>query len=180
MNGIILLEGQDASGKTTLANNLLKKYKGIYIHATYRFSNKMPIYHAALLRKALKLSKNQLVIIDRLFISEYIYAKVYRGGTKWPEAFNMFNSFCRYMNIPIILCVPETIQRGKIWFEKSKQERIEMYKNIDKIIEEYCNYANIHKYDKNILIYNRDFAEAYGDIYFSYIETLLKSRLEDK
>lgn len=178
MKGVIILEGQDSSGKTTLANKLLAIHKGVYIHATYRFKNKMPIYHAAILRKALKLAKTQLVIIDRLFISEYIYAKVFRGGTKWPEAFRMFNSFCREMNIPIILCVPETIQRGKIWFEKSKKERVEMYKNIDKVIEEYCNYANKHKYDKNVIIYNRDFSENYGGCYFTYIETMLNTMME--
>lgn len=178
MKGIIILEGQDASGKTTLANYLLKKYKGTYIHATYRFKNKMPIYHAALLRRALKLSKNQLVIIDRLFISEYIYAKVFRGGTPWPEAFKMFNSFCRELNIPIVLCVPETIERGIIWFENAKKERVEMYDNIKTIIEEYCKYGNIHKFDKNILIYNRDFAEYYRDTYYKYIEMTLSNYLE--
>lgn len=179
MKGIVILEGADASGKSTLAKKLLSVYKGTYLHATYRFKNKMPIYHAALLRKALKLSKTQLVIIDRLFISEYIYAKVFRNGTPWPEAFKMFNNFCREMNIPIVLCVPDTIERGKIWFEQSRHQRIEMYKNVDKIIEEYCNYANEHKYDKNVLIYNRDFAENYGEYYYSYIDTLLTAILED-
>jgi len=175
MKGIIILEGADASGKSTLANKLIEKNKGgIYIHATYRFKDKMPIYHAALLRKALKLSKNNLVIIDRLHISEYIYAKVFRKGTKWPEYTKMFNSFCRYMNIPIILCVPENIKRGKIWFEKSRNERIEMYNNIDKIIEEYFIYADKHKFDKNIILYNRDYAEAYQEDYINYIIKLLK------
>ena len=176
MKGIVLIDGPDASGKTTLANYLLKKYKGTYIHATYRFKNKMPIYHAALLRRALKLCRNQLVIIDRLFISEYIYAKVFRNGTPWPKAFKMFNSFCRELNIPIILCVPETIERGIIWFENAKKERVEMYDNIKTIIDEYCKYAQEHKYDKNILIYNRDFAEGYGNLYYKYIETILAKK----
>lgn len=173
MKGIIILDGPDASGKTTLANKLLEKYEGTYIHATYKFSKKMPIYHAAILRKALKLSKSRLVIIDRLHISEYIYAKVFRGGTPWPEVFRMFNSFCREMNIPIILCVPETVERGLIWFAKAKETRVEMYKDIKEIIQEYCNYANEHRYDKNVLIYNRDFAETYSN-YFEYIEEMLK------
>lgn len=180
MKGIIILEGQDASGKTTLANKLLKSYKGIYIHATYRFKNKMPIYHAALLRKALKLSKNQLVIIDRLHISEYIYAKVFRGGTPWPEVFKMFNSFCRELNIPIILCVPDTIERGLTWFEKTKQQRPEMYDDIKEIITEYCNYANEHQFDSNIIIYNRDFAENYKNEYFNYIIKMIEIKSEEK
>ena len=177
MKGIIILEGQDASGITYLANKLLQKYNGVYLHATYRFKTKIHIYHAALLRKALKLSKSRLVIIDRLFISEYIYAKVFRNGTSWPNEIKMFNNFCKKLNIPIVLCVPETIERGKIWFENAKKERIEMFSNIEQIIKEYCNYANKHKYDKNVLIYNRDFAQCYGNTYFEYIEALLKSMI---
>lgn len=176
LKGILLVDGPDASGKTTLANNIIKWNggNGIILHATYRFKDKMPSYHMALLRKAIKLSKHQLVIIDRLHISEYVYAKVFRGGTKWPEAFKYFESFCRGLNIPIILCVPETIQRGLIWFENAKQERPEMYEDIKEVIQEYCNYANAHKYDKNIIIYNRDFAEAYTDTYEAYIKATIK------
>ena len=180
MKGILILEGQDCSGKTTLAQYLLDKYKGVYIHATYRFKNKMPIYHAALLRKALKLSKNQLVIIDRLHISEYIYAKVFRGGTPWPEVFKMFNSFCKKFNIPIILCVPDTINRGLIWFEQTKQKRPEMYEDIKEIIIEYCKYANEHQYDNNVIIYNRDFAENYKEEYFSYIIKMIELKMEER
>ena len=77
MKGIIIIEGSDASGKTTLANKLLRKYNGIIFHQTYRFKNKIPIYHMAILRKALKLSKTRLIILDRLHISEYIYGKVF-------------------------------------------------------------------------------------------------------
>lgn len=176
LKGVIILEGADASGKTTLANKLieLNNGKGQILHAVYRFKDKMPLYHMALLRKAIKLGKNQLVIIDRLHISEYIYAKVFRGGTKWPEEFKHFEEFCKYLKIPIILCVPETIQRGLIWFEKAKQERPEMYDNIKDVITEYCNYANKHKYDKNVIIYNRDFAEMYKDTYEPYMISVLK------
>lgn len=152
MKGIIILDGPDACGKTTLANKFIEKYGGTYMHLTYRFADKMPIYHAAMLRKALKLSKSQLVIIDRLHVSEYIYAKVFRGGTKWPWMLPMFNSFCRELNIPIIICCPATVERGIQWFEETKNKRFEMYDDIKEVIQEYIDYAN--KYD--VIIYNRD------------------------
>ena len=182
MNGIIILDGQDASGKTTLAENIIKwnNGNGVILHATYRFKNKMPLYHTALLKKAIKLSKTQLVILDRLHISEYIYAKVYRGGTKWPWMLDVFNTICKILNIPIILCIPETYERGLVWFEQAKKERPEMYEDIKEIIKEYCVYAYKHKYDKNIIIYNRDFAQFYKKIYTENIKNKIFTLLGEQ
>lgn len=171
MKGIIILDGPDACGKTTLANKFIEKYGGTYIHLTYRFADKMPIYHAAMLRKALKLSKSQLVIIDRLHVSEYIYAKVFRGGTKWPWMLPMFNSLCRELNIPIIVCAPSTVKRGIEWFEETKSKRFEMYDDISKVIQEYIDYGNKH----DVILYNRDFNDVpfeNGDSEITYFDTI--------
>lgn len=156
IKGVVLIEGPDASGKSTLAEKIAKKYNGIIIHQTYRFKNKIPIFHAAILRKALKLSKNQLVILDRLHISEYIYGKVFRNEKRWPWMLKSFNSFCNKLNIPIILCVPLTLQQGIDWFEQTKKERYEMFESMENIIKEYLLYSNKHSNDNNVIIYNRD------------------------
>lgn len=167
IKGIVILEGPDGCGKTTLANKLIELNNGVgeYIHATYRFKNKMPLYHAAILRKALKLSKNKLVIIDRLHISEYIYAKVFRGGTKWPWQLRVFNCICDSLNIPIVICIPSSLERGIQWFEQVKKDRYEMFDNITEIIKEYIDYV---KHNKGFIIYNRDLTEKL-DFYYEYI-----------
>jgi len=152
MKGVVILDGPDACGKTTLANRLIEKYGGEYIHATYKFAKKMPLYHGALLRRALKKAKKHLVIIDRLHVSEYIYAKVFRGGTPWPWMLPMFNNICRDLSIPIIICVPETFERGVEWFTETKKERYEMYDDMKNVLKEYIEYAKTH----NVITYNRD------------------------
>lgn len=172
MRGIIILEGPDASGKSTLAKKLIElNHGGTILHATYRFANKIPVYHGALLRKAYRLSKHQLVIIDRLHISEYIYAKVFRGGTKWPWQLPVFNQICKELHIPIVLCTPFNIKQGLEWFNASKNERPEMYDDIEEIIKEYIEYAN----NNDCIIYNRNMTVE--PFYYEYIWHEIKKEL---
>lgn len=175
IKGIVILDGPDAAGKTTLAEKLIEMNhdNGIILHATYRFKNKIPVYHGALLRKAYRLSKKKLVILDRLHISEYIYAKVFRGGTKWSWQLPVFNQICKELNIPIIICIPSSVERGIEWFEQTKNIRYEMFDDMSKIIEEYIKYA---KKDKNILIYNRDLTKQL-EFYYEYIYDEIKRRI---
>lgn len=182
MRGIILLEGPDGSGKTTLANRLIEKYGGVYIHAEYRFKNKMPQYHGAILHKAWELSKKQLVIIDRLHISEMIYAKVFRGGSPWPWMLKHFNRVLKMIGACTILCIPRDVETGIKWFEQAKQERPEMYDDIRDVIQEYIHYAHTH----DCIIYNKDMndkpipalSEDYPDTkYMDLIELMIKHNL---
>lgn len=177
MKGIILIEGPDGSGKTTLAERLAFDYKGIILHQTYRFKNKIPIYHGAILKKALKLSKEKLVILDRLHISEYIYGKVFRNEKRWPWMLKTFNILCKELNIPIILCLPFSAQQGLKWFEKAKTERSEMFDNIKQVIEEYINYYE--KYPENITIYNRENNDLYS-FYYEATKAILEYKLNGK
>jgi len=83
---IIVIDGPDGSGKTTLANELIKKLGATYIHATFKKGWNIFNYHTKILYKAvLHILKNKKpVIIDRLWLSEAIYAEIYRGGSAWP------------------------------------------------------------------------------------------------
>ena len=175
IKGIVILDGPDASGKTTLANKLIElNYgKGVILHATYRFKDKIPTYHAAILRKAYKLSKKTLVIIDRFHVSEYIYAKVFRGGTKWPEQLPIFNQICKSLNIPIIICIPSSLEQGISWFEKTKEQRYEMFDDMKEIIKEYIDYV---KKAKNVIIYKRDLTSKL-DFYYEYIFDEIKKEI---
>lgn len=176
MKGIILIEGPDACGKTTLAKRLAFDYNGIIFHQEYRFKNKMPIYHGAVLRKALKLSKEKLVILDRLHISEYIYGKVYRNEKRWPWMLELFNQLCKYFNIPIILCIPHSLNKGFEWFKKTKQKRKEAFDDITQVIEEYIKYAENHK---EVIIYNRDDNDLYN-FYYNFTKAIIEDKLNDK
>jgi len=88
LKGIIVLEGPDCTGKTTLANHLVKRYGAKYIHGTW--SEEIEKNNHDILMNQIYLAKSVaddggLVIIDRSWITEFIYADVFRGGTNWPD-----------------------------------------------------------------------------------------------
>lgn len=85
MSFIIVTDGHDAAGKTTLAEHLCKRHGAVMYHCGYRFRKHMFAYHAAVLRRAVAESAVRPVVIDRLWMSEVAYAAVYRGGTRWPH-----------------------------------------------------------------------------------------------
>lgn len=80
---IVVLEGCDVTGKSMLAKALLQVSPGAkLLHLTYRWPNKMNLYHLAAFKWAVK-QQAPLVILDRWWLSEYIYAGVYRGGSRF-------------------------------------------------------------------------------------------------
>jgi thymidylate kinase len=160
VKGIIVLEGPDASGKSTLANAYAEKYGAKIIHATYQKDMDMPDYHDKLLQEAVELSKDGLVIMDRLHLSEMVYAKVFRGGTPWPMHTRMFDKVLMTHSAINILCLPDTPLRGLEWFEEAKKVRPEMYDNIQGVTEEYFRYLwqflDQGRIGNDYMGYNRD------------------------
>ena len=127
MKGLIVLDGPDGAGKTTLAKRLCERYQGKYFHLTYRWKKSMFEYHTAALHHALSLADKQLVIIDRLWMSEVIYATVYRGGSQWPHMGRMMDRVIRKHAGMYVLCFDESMKSHQDRFMKLKESREEMY-----------------------------------------------------
>lgn len=84
MKGLVVLDGPDAAGKTTLANALMKVNPlSYYIHMTYIKNDRQMFLanYMALVKAQILMEKGYLVVIDRGWMSENIYADVYRGGS---------------------------------------------------------------------------------------------------
>lgn len=133
---IIVVDGPDHSGKTTLAKELIKQNgQGHHLHLTYRWPEKMDLYHFAAIRYALK--KGGLVVIDRWWLSEIVYANVYRGGTKWPDLPKYLDKHLTDAGGFQVICLPD-----KNWCLAGHQSRhaqgLEMYSNIEKVYDEYA------------------------------------------
>lgn len=105
LTGIIVLEGANATGKTTLAKELEKRHGAIIMHQTYRFRNRIFDFHTAVLRRAIKLAKTKLVVLDRLWMSEEVYAHVYRGGTPWPHQGRMVDRILQQASAVTVVCI---------------------------------------------------------------------------
>ena len=103
--GIIVLEGADASGKTTLARHLVEKHGARYLHN--RVWPDMWRYHVASARLALRWADTGLVVIDRLWLSELVYGQVFRGGAFYdPVGARAIDRLMQRAGAINVLCVP--------------------------------------------------------------------------
>jgi hypothetical protein len=127
---IIVLEGSDGTGKTFLAKEFCEMYDARYIHAGYKFKDKQFTYHTAIIHQALEHIKKtgQPVVIDRWWISESVYAEVYRGGTRWPLMGRFMDRILRKAGGVYVFCLHDGgINDYAEKFKDLKKNRKEMY-----------------------------------------------------
>lgn len=141
-NPIIILEGPDCSGKTTLANELMSKYKNhAYIHNAV--SDDIEQLHINAIASAFVLSDDFVVIIDRLHLSEQIYGTIFRNKVAYDTA-KIDDKLNSMSNIYKVLCLTDK----KSTLEKHKERKnIEMFDNISKVWDAYSKVKGWKKYN---------------------------------
>lgn len=126
---IIILEGPDGTGKTTLAKAICEKLGAKYLHLTYRWKDKIFDYHTAAIRFAAR--QKQPIVIDRWWPSEAVYASAFRGGSDWPMQGRMLDRVARKYGAIYVYCQgasgPEQVIANHA---KLKATREEMYEDI--------------------------------------------------
>lgn len=138
---IVLIEGPDGSGKTTLCEVFVKKYGFHYIHLG-RQEDIEETYKDLLNR--LKGTKEDIVI-DRAILSNEVYTKIY-GGQKLSA--KKYAKMLVFIN-KIILCLPKDKNRYLQEFEKLKGEREELYKdNMERVYNLFSQYKNLPIFDR--------------------------------
>lgn len=81
MSKLLIIEGPDCSGKSTLARNLCSERKAVYLHASGAKSLHLAMqdYHLSLLAIArANLNLGHDVVMDRFWPSEYVYGQIFR------------------------------------------------------------------------------------------------------
>lgn len=139
---IIVLEGADGTGKTTLANKLQLAFPGSkYIHATWsrELDCRMLEYHMGILADAYKFTQETRLpaIIDRLWLSEAIYAQVFREGSKYPKEALVMDKFIEMIGGFNIVCLADDIKVHSERFNQLKSDRVEMYDNVVHVAKLY-------------------------------------------
>lgn len=104
--GILVIDGPDGSGKSSLAKHLVDKYDAMYFHNIKR--KDIWLWHTACLRLAVQHSATRLVVVDRLWLSECVYGAVYRGGSKYPIAARMVDRTLRRFGAVNVIAAPPT------------------------------------------------------------------------
>lgn len=138
----VIIEGPDASGKTTLAKKIAAKYKMAYLHLDENTPNDCR-YHLSLLKE-----KN--TIYDRFHIDELVYPKIYNRPPKitFVEANTIFRKVRTNGDLFIILYSSDInilkerlISRGEIdYLDEIEQQNILFIKYA--LVYKERNYKN--------------------------------------
>jgi len=136
---MIIIEGPDCTGKTTLA----KKIGGQYFHCSWDNTWDIETYHRLIAHTAGKLEQiaNVPCVVDRLCLSEAVYGARFRGGPSYDTKELMSEIIAAY-NPTLILCTADPHE------EYSKIKRAEMFDTVDGLAELYQSHVATGKYGK--------------------------------
>lgn len=120
--GIIYLDGPDGSGKTTLANAVKARLESLGKTVVYLHNGKADdcwkLHFDCALQIHEAMLRGDYVILDRFWVSEFIYGRTYRKGAEYPEAGRLFDRLLYTYPSVRVLCStrPE--------FAKAEHERL--------------------------------------------------------
>lgn len=135
---IYVLEGPDGAGKTTLAEEFVRRCGiGTILHCGNRFHDRMHWYHTVMFQKALKAAESGPVIIDRWWPSEIAYSAAFRGGTRYPEIGRMMDRLARFTRVTYVWCVPNDRPRYIDDFAALRQKRPEDFDSMHDVLDQY-------------------------------------------
>lgn len=141
---IIVIEGPDGVGKTTLAEAIVKDIGGKVLHLTYRYPDRMHQYHTAAMYHVIRAATQGPVVLDRWWASELAYASVYRGGSKWPHMWRMLHRVALRFGFYYVWCDAEqNLEAYNQRYNILRGMREEMYDSgMDKVAREFRDLRN--------------------------------------
>lgn len=144
---IVLVEGCDASGKSTLINKLMERHpNNCYLHCAV--TNDINSLHQNAIDTALVASQERWVFIDRLHLSEKIYGTVFRNRPSYDvDAFDKM-IMSKVSTLKKILCI---VDKETSLAKHAERKDKEMFDDISTV---YDLYSDVAKNDKTWTVYN--------------------------
>lgn len=142
MKGIIIIDGPDAAGKTTLAKKICEKIPTAeYVHLGKPNKGFAWDEHKTALINAINtMKKGKLAVIDRHFLSEAVYGSVYREGSEYAYAARHVDRLLYRFGGIRVICAPP-VDYVLETHKKMIEVREEMYH--DKMYEVAKKYIEI-------------------------------------
>lgn len=137
--GILVLEGGDSAGKTTLARYLAERHAARVLHSTVR--KDCWRWHLGALRLAARLAQTQLVVLDRHFLSELVYGCVFRDGPQYDVGARCFDRVLRRVGAVYVLCAPADQERQVARWEADRVAG--KREHFDRVREVLATYADL-------------------------------------
>jgi len=141
---IIILEGPDGSGKTTLAKQIARQTGYTYEH---RSKPENEEEKARMMGEYIQMCKSkQNIIVDRCWYSEMVYGKVMRDQSyiDYPQMYELERMLAKNGAI-IIYCTAPT---AALWMRATKrgEDYITCREDFNAICEEYNKLMNVPHY----------------------------------
>ena len=159
---MLIIEGPDGAGKTTLAKKLsedlgidLSKYSRLTQEERNKLSRagsvKPRVYGALGVAVA---GRKDPVIHDRMFFSELVYGQVLRGSSVFSfQEERMVLDILHAMGVPVIFCLPPV---RDVYDNLGANEQMEgVRENIDKIYKGYEALAGLARPKPHVYDYTR-------------------------
>lgn len=179
----IILEGPDGAGKTELALKLKKmypeliyKHHGVYPNHTGQ--ELLDLYTSSLL-------EHEHVLLDRCYLSEYVYGNIMRGEDRLGyQGRQLLDRFCQARGIQTIICLPPWPTVKKNW-KKKVEDYTESSGHLHKIYMLYhllwsvrprillYDYTKANRFDFDILAEKDNYALPAPAIGFRFAEQLI-------
>ena len=129
---IVIVEGCDASGKSTLISQLMDRHRNnCYIHNAV--TDDIKSLHENTIQTAIVASKEHWVFIDRLHLSEKIYGMIFRDGPSYDvDAFDKYIS-----NISVVKKILCVVDKETSLAKHAERKDKEMFNDISKVWDMY-------------------------------------------
>lgn len=149
---IVVLEGPDGGGKTTLAQSLVKNHGYRYVHVTAPKPGEDVLNtYATLLYAAHKDGKD--IVFDRLHLGEFVYGDIFRGSNSLGrEGLHLILRLVNAYDVRVFVCLPPFGEALKNWkakkedFAKTPAKYAEVYEYFERMIGTY-NWGYPSSYD---------------------------------
>ena len=150
---LVIVEGPDASGKSTLTAFLGAALEAPTKHVTSETGGHL------LQLQALALLNHPRTIFDRFHVSEQIYGPVYRGGPRFNRHWNarLEEWLYEYFGAVMVMCLPPLDVAKQEWEERVRRGKEKFSTDYERVWNGYASYSTllpvIHydytKHDKN-------------------------------
>ncbi len=135
---IILVEGPDCAGKTTYCNWLIEQHGYRSVHYGTFECNPLPNY----LELLNSLDRYDDVVIDRMWISEYVYGHALRGGERLGAKVRMLErAFTTLGGVTVMVRTPKSVIQERLFTEPLRDEMNGVRDHWEKIWSLYYSYV---------------------------------------
>lgn len=150
---VVLLEGSEQCGKTTLANKIQEEFKADYLHGDRPTTTDFETFHKRMCMAAIDAAENgHVVILDRCYISHLVYGRLFDQKVEYDPVL-LQNELVRQLNLVdakllVVYCRPERTFEPGLRSEMYDDSDGKIQNEFDNVIEDFANStANYLCYD---------------------------------